>query len=458
MKNIFYFFATLLLTVSVLSSCIKNEDTVTSPECYIVSISVADIKSAVATKNSSGEDTIVYRTIGGNSIYFNIDQVKNTITSVDSLPVWVDLSKVVPIVNSYGYVYYKHDTDSQYMPLLSGSDSIDFTSPLEFLVIGTDGISTKQYNVKINKSETETDSLLWNKVEGSNLQIGGKHKALYFDNRLYVFAYDGSYTTVTSSSLLSEGRSWSAPAKVEGVDDGTIDYSSTTIFGNKIYALGTDGKIYVSTSEERGITWKKISEKTFTSLLGADNYYLYACDGIAILSTKDMQYWEENGAVDIDMLPQTNTCTVSYATRTNTNLQSVVMTGLSTNDSKHAVVWYKISSSDPNSNQKWSYINITEENEYGCPKLEELNIIRYKGMLLAVGGRNLTDETSVAYDCIYRSNDNGITWKKITEKIMLPKSVIGKDIATSMTTDGKNIWLVRNDGEIWQGWINETSE
>lgn len=458
MRNIFYFFAVLFLTVSVVSSCIKDEDAVTSPECYIISFSVADIKSAVETKNNRGEDTIVYRTIGGSSIYFNIDQVRNKITSVDSLPVWTDLSKVVPTVNSYGYVYYRYEKDSLYMPLLSGSDSIDFTSPLKFLVIGTDGFSTKEYDVKINKSETETDSLLWNKVENSNLQIGDRHKVLYFDNRLYVFTDEGTHTTVTSSSLLSEGRSWSVPAKTEGVEGGTIDYSSVTVFGNLIYALGTDGKIYNSTSGEKGGVWHRTSERVFTSLLGADNHYLYACDGVAILSTKDMQSWEENGNTRIDMLPQGNICTVSYTTRTNTNLQSVVMVGLNAKDNEHAVVWYKVSSSDSNSNQKWSYVEVTEENEYGCPKLEGINVIRYKGMLLAIGGRNLADETSTAYNCIYRSNDNGITWKEITDKILLPESVVGKDIATGITTDGKNIWLVRANGEVWRGWINETSE
>ncbi|MCM1313543.1 MAG: DUF6242 domain-containing protein [Bacteroides sp.] len=458
MKNIFYFLATLLLAVCAFSSCIKSDDIATAPECYISSFSVADIKSAVTTKNSSGEDTIVYRTIGGNSVYFNIDQVRNTIISVDSLPVWTDLSRVVPTVNSYGYVYYKHETDSLFMPLLSGSDSIDFTSPLDFLVIGTDGFSTKQYSVKINKSETEADSLVWKKIEGSDLQVAGAHKLLYFDNRLYVFTSDGTYATVTSSPLLSEGRSWSVPAEIVCPGNGSIEYNSVTVFHDRLYALGTDRKIYMSTSESKGTTWEKASEKEVASLLGADKYCLYAYDGIAIMATDDMMQWKESGAVNLNMLPQTCISTVAYDTRTNTTLQNVVMAGLNGNDSQHAAVWYKISSSDPNSNQKWDYINVTEENEYGCPKLEGLCILRYKDMLLAIGGRNMADDSATAYECIYRSNDNGITWKKVTSKIMLPENVIGKDVATSIATDGTNIWLVRDGGEIWQGRINNTAE
>lgn len=458
MKNIFCVFATLLFVVSVVSSCIKEEDVVTSPECYIRSFSVADIKSAVTIQNSSGEDTTVYRTIGGSSIYFNIDQVKKTIASVDSLPVWVDLSRVVPTVSSTGYVYYRYDADTLYMPLLSGSDSIDFTSPVEFLVIGTDGMSTKLYDVRINKSTIETDTLLWNRVENTDLQVEGEHKTLYFEGRLYVFAENGGRTTVTSSSLLSEGRSWSVPVETEGVPGGTIDYSSVVVFGDRIYALGTDRHIYVSTSEERGKTWSKVSEDVFVRILGADANYFYAFNGTAILATSNMSDWSENGMNDVDMLPQTNIAMVSGSTRTNSDLQSVVMAGLNGNDSEHAVVWYKISSVDQSSNQKWGYIQITEENEYGCPKLERLNILNYNDMLVAIGGKNLADDESVAYDGIYRSKDNGITWKKMTSKIVLPESVVGKDIITGITTDGNNLWLVRSGGEIWRGWINKASE
>ena len=156
--------AVLMMTVLACASCIKDDDTTTSPECAIVSFSVGSIKSYVTTKKYDSEgnatDTIVQRTYSGSDIYFNIDQVNGRIYNVDSLPVWIDLSRVVPSYTCYGSLFGKVvEGDELFYHLTSGKDFIDFSKPVELVCVSTDGLSSKYYTVDIRKHVSATDTL-----------------------------------------------------------------------------------------------------------------------------------------------------------------------------------------------------------------------------------------------------------------------------------------------------------
>ena len=57
-----------------------------------------------------------------------------------------------------------------------------------------------------------------------------------------MFSDNGGHPAVTSSSLLSEGRSWRATAEMTGAD-GIIDFSSVVSFNGNMYALDSEGGI-----------------------------------------------------------------------------------------------------------------------------------------------------------------------------------------------------------------------
>jgi hypothetical protein len=444
MKNIYGLLLSLAVMAALATSCMKDDDEIqSSPECVITKFTVGDIDTEVSIKLASGKDTIVTRTIGGSSVAFNIDQINNKIYSVDSLPSWVDISGVIPTVNSTGYVYIKEGDETDFHQFASGTDSVDFTKPVKFLIIATDGVSTKEYTAQIFKKDSEADSLAWKAVEGADLQLEGAHRTLTLADRIYVFGESEGQAIVTSSSFLSEGASWRKPAQLT-CEQGSVDWTSVVAYNGYLYALNTEGHICRSTNDERGETWSVVSDRVFTRLLGTDELYLYACDESGIWGSADLQNWAECGSSDLDMLPETNIATVSYVSKTNSAMRNAVMCGLTSANSDNAVVWYKVSSANESINQKWNYVQVAADNVYACPKLDNLSIICHNAEMYAIGGNNAG---------IYVSADNGISWHLQTKKKLLPAEVTDQSTPASMVAGNGYLWLIQSGGKVWRGKI-----
>ncbi len=444
MKNIYGLLLSLAVMAALATSCMKDDDEIqSSPECVITKFTVGDIDTEVSIKLASGKDTIVTRTIGGSSVAFNIDQINNKIYSVDSLPSWVDISGVIPTINSTGYVYIKEGDETDFHQFVSGTDSVDFTKQVKFLVIATDGVSTKEYTAQIFKKDSEADSLAWKTVDGADLQLEGAHRALTLADRIYVFSESEGQAVVTSSSFLSEGASWRKPAQLT-CEQGSVDWNSVVAYDGYLYALNTEGHICRSTNDERGETWSVVSDRVFTRLLGTDELYLYACDESGIWGSADLQNWAECGSSDLDMLPETNIATVSYVSKTNPAMRNAVMCGLTSANSDNAVVWYKVSSANESINQKWNYVQVAADNVYACPKLDNLSIICHNAEMYAIGGNNAG---------IYVSADNGISWHLQTKKKLLPAEVTGQSTPASMVAGNGYLWLIQSGGKVWRGKI-----
>ena len=444
MKNIYGLLLSLAVMAALATSCMKDDDEIqSSPECVITEFTVGDIDSKVSIKLADGKDTIVTRTIGGSSVSFNIDQINNKIYSVDSLPSWVDISGVIPTINSTGYVYIKEGDETDFHQFVSGTDSVDFTKQVKFLVIATDGVSTKEYTAQIFKKDSEADSLAWKTVDGADLQLDGAHRTLTLADRIYVFSESEGQAVVTSSSFLSEGASWRKPAQLT-CEQGSVDWNSVVAYDGYLYALNTEGHICRSTNDERGETWSVVSDRVFTRLLGTDELYLYACDESGIWGSADLQNWAECGNSDLDMLPETNIATVSYVSKTNPAMRNAVMCGLTSANSDNAVVWYKVSSANESINQKWNYVQVAADNVYACPKLDNLSIICHNAEMYAIGGNNAG---------IYVSADNGISWHLQTKKKLLPAEVTGQSTPASMFAGNGYLWLIQSGGKVWRGKI-----
>ena len=70
-------------------------------------------------------------------------------------------------------------------------------------------------------------------------------------------------------------------------------------------------------------------------------------------------------------------------------------------------------------------------------------------MLYAIGGDN---------NAFYKSEDNGITWRKVTQYQFPPVSLVAdKNVAVSV--QGNFIWIIQTDSngevKIWKGIINK---
>lgn len=423
------------------SSCISSDDVEETPQCVITSFSVGDITTTLYTTASDGTDSTYTRTIGGSSIKFNIDQINGHIYSVDSLPSWTNLTRVVPSISCSGTLYAKLNNDDTYYVVTSGSDSIDLSTPMDFLVVATDGVSSRHYTAVIYKYSANADSLLWTPVE-NNLQLTASQKLVSYNGQLYVFAdYEGEQ----SVSISQDGSIWSDPATLQYTTD-SIDLNSIIIFDAKMYATNGNHSIY---SSEDGIRWSVASDKPVEYLFASDSVYLYAFDGNKIIATRDLVSWDTCGENNIDKIPERCISAVSYPTRTNQSLYVCVCVGLTDSVQDNAAVWYKVTADEASSNQTWDYITVTAENENPLPALQNLSVLYYDNALYAFGGNN---------DIFYKSEDNGITWWEVTQYQYLPSDAIAyKPIASAI--EGYYIYMIQTDDEgkakVWKGILNK---
>lgn len=446
MRKSIYAIVALLFTTFTLTACLEEEEVVTTPECSITSFTIGDFVSKVTVTRADGTDTTYSRTISGSNVFFNIDQVNNVISNVDSLVSWANVTRLVPTVYSDGVVIYKAADDSLYRQLNSGKDSIDFSKPVEFIVLAIDGVNSKTYTVKVNKSSTEVDSLVWSRLNSADISLEGRSHSVTTNNTLYVFAENNGKPTVCSSSFLSEGLSWTQPVELTGAE-GIIDYASVVVFNGLFYAIDSNGFLYSSIPSERGVKWEKVCDRTFQQLLGADTQRLYTSDGTSILGSDNMTDWAIYGTRHIDMLPQTHISTVCYTSKTNSDIDVVVMAGHTPSITDYASVWYKVSAHDSDVDQPWSYINISSDNKWTLPKMKDMQMFHYNGKLYALG----ISEDGSGYQRFYRSDDNGITWRTVEKLFMLPESVCGTEEPLSICVSGGNIWLVQSGSKIWRG-------
>ncbi|MCH5176140.1 MAG: hypothetical protein J1F40_09655 [Prevotellaceae bacterium] len=444
LRHIFLRFTVLLMALPMFVACVKDQEVESSPKCAILSFSVSNITSSVTTKkydsNGNATDTVVRRVVSGSDIHFNIDQVNGRIYTVDSLPKWIDLTRVVPVFSSYGNVFGKVvENDETYYGIASGSDSINFSKTVELLCVSTDGLSSKTYKVDMYRHTSDMDTLEWKSVT-SDLKISGLNKAFSIEGKVFAFAKNAVGENVVTCTD-NDPAAWSAPVVIP------VDCGSIVVFRGAFYGLGADGYIYKSAPAQLATEWEKVSDISVERLLAADDYYIYLYDGMAIIGSADLSTWTEQGSADLDMLPETAINSCNYVSRTNSNMQTVVMTGTTSKNTENGVSWYKVSSTDSNTNQKWSYIRVTADNPYGLPLLGNLSVTRYEGALYAIG---VEEE---GYQTLYRSDDNGITWHVQAEKYLIPADLDAANGAASIVAVGEEMWIIQESGQIWRGSI-----
>ena len=443
LKHTLWSMLLLITTAFTLASCMGEEELETAPECAIISFSVNKITSHVITQQYDSEgnatDVVTTKTILGKDIPFNIDQVNGRIYTVDSLPNWVDLTKVIPTFVCQGNVYAKLLPDNDmYFSLTSGKDSINFSKTVELMCVSTDGLSSKRYMVDIYKHRVNTDTLRW-KASTSNLAITGESKVYSTAEKVFVFAKDDAGNDVSTVANSNNCTQWSAPATIP------VDFNSIVMFGEKFYGLSQDGYIYYATDEQATV-WEQAADKKVARLLAADEHYIYAYDGQSIIGSSDLSTWSVQGSEELEMLPETSNNSISYPSRSNDQFQIAVMTGISSNNSNNGVTWYKMTSKDDN-NQEWSYIQVTPDNAFGLPRLNNLSTTYYKGAIYAIGSE------SGKYKYLYRSNDNGIAWHPLTELHPVPADLDAANGAASIAAVGNQLWIIQENGKIWQGSI-----
>jgi hypothetical protein len=458
MKKINLLLLLFVMAVFTLSSCLKDDETTVYPDTAITSFSLGTLNRYVHVKNSKGLDSTYKSTLTGSSYSFYIDQTNRVIYNPDSLPIWTDNSKVICSIGTKnsGYVYYRTLAgDTVYF---SASDSINFSSPLNFFVIASDGSAMRSYTIHVNVHKEIADTFMWHKIvdsESDFVDLKGM-KAFCKDGNIFVFGNDGNSTEIYSTSE-TDGSSWSKISKNVTMD--TAAYKNVVIKSNVFYAK-SNGNILTSTD---AITWSSMGPTDIDRLVAASTTELYSIKGKKLQRSLDGgTNWEQESLDDDStFLPSQDFSYYTMPLASNDSTDRVMLVGNRSdeefNSDTTAVVWNKIVEySKGSNNENWIYYDKSADNYYVyAPRLRNLTMVPYDDGVLAFGGDGVGKSKAKAFSQFYQSRDNGITWKN-NSLYFFPEGFSSSGSSFAAVVDSKKcLWIICGEsGQVWRGRLN----
>ena len=189
--------------------------------------------------------------------------------------------------------------------------------------------------------------------------------------------------------------------------------------------------------------------------------YALSTDNKLMVSRDGGTTWQED-LLDEDpsLLPVQDLSLTSYQMGYADNTDYVVLVGNRSTDSypqeETAVVWRKIVDNGAYAPEgQWTYVTPRSNNPYLLPRMKDLSIVKYDDGILAIGGAGIGGATKTPWSQIYKSRDNGITWK-YDNTYQLPSGFNKDATKVKMSTDGKTLWLhCSGTGQVWRGQLNK---
>lgn len=447
-RNLATYFALFsLVFVAISCGSSDEEEYELSPYAMLKSFSLGNIRSAYPSFTSTGEDTLVLKTVQMTAFPFTINQVTGEVYNNDSLPFATNISKVVTQFSVNGVASIYVDSLDSYEHF-SSTDSLDFTSPRKVRIYSEDAEFYKDYTIKINVHQVDPELMVWNKypaVEGlvpvRAVELGGK---------MCLYGKDGNGAATVASTALEGVPAWEV-SQVSGLPADT-DLSTIQLFNGALYAVA-GGNVYTSAD---GAVWTlSASDTGAVAIVGAseEDGKLWIAGSQGVLWSEDAATFTVNEALP-EGFPLYGVSLASYPLNHNKKIVRYMLVGYTAEDkSGEPAVWSKLSTE-----AKWTnYKN--EENKYECPALEGLSVVRYDNYLYAVGGAGTVNGREVApFNSFYISKDNGIAWKVSTGFYQrLPEELVGNDTPFAVAVDSNNfIWIINSgtEGGAWKGIIN----
>ena len=324
-------------------------------------------------------------------------------------------------VNRYIHTTGKSGNDSVYVKKLS--------NPVTFTI--------DQYNGQIyNTDSLPADTDLKHVLATINSKNSGT---------IYVMHGDTLYYYSSTDSI-----DFSAPREIRVYAQNGQDFRKYTVTVNKHKA------------DNSKMTWEKMQASDFpaeseqqkqweeaASIAGMKQFIGYGTtEGYAFNDNHLLMVSKDNGLTwtpdildeDASWLPTNNIafCSSSFVANYETDYQ--LMIGTSDKSDNTCIVWRKIAEYAENSlPSQWTLVPFESNNNYYLPKMDNLNLVHFKDVILAIGNDGE----------IYQSRDWGLTWKT-TSKYTLPAN-IGTNNLKAVVDDGY-LWLKGLDsGEVWRG-------
>ena len=394
--------------------------------------------------------------MAGNLYPMTINQKTLTIENLDSLPLRSQLSRVLVTATGTGTIVWRKadltgESDTSWTAY-SSTDSIDLTQPLHFAALSSDGKSLRTYTLKVNVHQQKGDTTVWNRIATATpLANLGERKALAWQGMLVVLGQQTDGTLAYAQHPLAASGTWTTAATsgTQGADPTTLQQQ-----GGTLYLSTTGGQVIQSTN---AVDWTPAPYPTREGLrlVGASASRLYALQGGKLWSSTGTEWAEEQLDDDAANLPARSIQMFAYDTPN--GLQRLLLTGTPAGTVQpNGLVWAKSWTTGEEANEGWMFYSHNEALRHTLPALQQLNVQRYDGGFIALGGASASG--LAAMDSVRYSPDHGITWRSYENDDMLiaPDLQTAARTASHITTtvDGEHHLWVLIDNEVWRGRIN----
>ena len=463
MKNKIAAFAVLFTSVFVLASCLRNEsdNVVYYDDTAITTFTVGTLNRYIHVKSSKGEDSVYKATLDGSTYKFFIDQAKREIYNADSLPIGVDVSKVLVTATTkngglIGVNLRTRDRSADSVVYVSSSDSLDFTNPLEFRVYNTSGTAFRSYTVHVNVHKEVADSFVWRSFAANDAVVASMQgmRVLSADGKLWLMGNDGSGSRVYVGTV-GNGINWkeisTTPLAVDAYKSFTLVYGIPTFLSG--------GNLYQCVDEEGGCKLMTESDLAYLYGAGENDVFGMTGEGMMVQSPSIYGSWQLS-TLDSDamLLPKQDINFINLSSEVNDDISTLLLIG--NRDAVFAadtaaVVWGKVEELAINSqNQPWFYYTPSTDNKYLLPRLANLQVVGYDFGLLAMGGKSSSGNVK-AFAHFFRSEDKGVTWHP-DMTYNFPSAFSSSNTSFALVCDADNyLWMFcGGTGQVWRGRTN----
>lgn len=399
MKNYFSRFLIFIVTISVLSSCLWDDD----------ETELSDNPSFVSLKFSKNDSIPGLESAVFTLIYDSILQ-DSVIVNLDSLPYSTRIDSVFPTFSfsssDRAFLIMKDSLGTGLDTVfVTGKDTVDFTRVQKVTNFAANGIANTTYQIKVNVHQIQAELYVWKKkVNQIYTHAASVQKGIFFDGK-YLFYVNSGLTNYLYTSV--NGLNW-VDASVAGLPTNSM-LQSITVFNNKLYLVSEDGLIYSSTN---GLSWTGSSPgvagytlKNLYFVLENNIWGLFKQDVNSkyyFATSQDGSLWQIGDEIPSGF-PVVDYAALAFSSRTN-KPKALVLGGNAANGVPLLAKW----SVQKEINNKYKWVDFSVDKP-DIKAFSGASLIHYDKKLLLFGG--MDQNGNIVGKGYFESIDEGLTWR-----------------------------------------------
>ena len=458
MRSTLFKFSILLITVTIMSSCLWNDEEQelsSNPNFY----SLKFAKNDSIPNLESATFTLEYDSILSDSVIVNLDSLPYQ-TRIDSVnPTFTFVSSSVAYLILRDSLGTGTDTIA-----MTGKDTVDFNLVVGVKNIAEDQLAHRTYPVKVNVHQVQPELFHWKQLSPAvYTHSGSVQRVVLFANQFFYFASSGLNNYLYTST---DGAAWKQE-ELQGLPADIVDLRSLTIFNDALYYVHETGDLY---SSANGVVWTKQTVDAGTASLVNLLFVLEGKLWATVKSTVTSQHYFATSTNGIswmigEPLPSTfpvgDYASLSFKSRTN-KPKAIVLGGFSSTGALLRNAW----SVERNAYNEFKWVDFSLDNT-SLSSLAGASLVSYDDKLLLFGGVDANDQV---LDPFYlESIDEGLSWRGVDttynvlfdeelEVAYTPRSyqsVVYEPVSKSLYLFGGRTTQVYTD--VWRGKLNRLS-